>query len=133
MKQLTKSILSVVVGLLTVSCSQITPTKSNTLKVNYEINDTIRAYEKVSNVMETSKSTLNQSAAIKSFTSTNYKLPNQYVLYNGNFNKRNFSYLPIVIGVLLTLSTCKLYLDKIDDDSVWMESELNRARKVKKK
>lgn len=139
MKQLKKSFLSVViVGILTSSCSQVSPTKANSNKSQNGINDTITTHEKLtySMVLPDQNSVRNSMNSIGySFVSNespyNYQLANNTKFFENNLKKPT-SLIPILICLLLTLSTCKIYFNNIDDDSMWMESELKRIRKIKK-
>lgn len=138
MKQLKKSFLSVViVGILTASCSQVVPT-AKTIKNQKAANDTIHTNEKLtySMVVPDRKNVENSIQKI-GYSFASNELPYNYQVANNNrFFENNLknptSLIPILACLLLTLSTFKIYLNNIDDDSVWMESELKRIRKIKK-
>ncbi|MBN8641527.1 MAG: hypothetical protein J0L86_06900 [Flavobacteriales bacterium] len=139
MKQLKKSFLSVmIVGILTTSCSQVAPTKVNSTENQNVVDDTINPQEKLtySMVLPEQKSFSNSMndigySFVNNESTYNYQLANNTKFFENNLKKPT-SLIPILICLLLTLSTCKIYFNNIDDDSMWMESELKRIRKIKK-
>lgn len=138
MKQLKKSFLSVViVGILSASCSQVLPT-AKTINNQNAVNDTIHTNEKLTHsmIVPEQKNVENSIQKI-GYSFVSNELPNNYQLANysrffENNPKNPTTLIPILLCLLLTLSTFKIYLNNIDDDSVWMESELKRIRKIKK-
>ncbi|HLP64801.1 hypothetical protein [Flavobacterium sp.] len=139
MKQLKKSFLAVVIaGFLTTSCSQVAPTKVNTTESQNVVDDTINPQEKLtySMVLPEQKSLGNSMNNIGySFISNgsfySYQLANNSEFFSKS-SKKPTVLITILACLLLTLSTCKIYLNNIDDDSMWMESELKRIRRIKK-
>lgn len=143
MKLTTKTLVTValLLGVINTSCTnKISKVQEPFSTIQHHQNGTTTSTAKKetdrinNNYFRNNSTSLSQKSNPDNFIKSNFK--QHYYDYQSEFsssNKKNQIVIQIVICLMILFSTSKIYVQNIDNDGVWLDSELQRIRRKTKR